>query len=430
MPLEPSRWLPDRGFFRKLMTLSSGTIAGQALVLLSSPLLTRLYDPQQFGVFAVFAAMAGIFAVNASLRYEFAVPVLRENSDAAAAVLLAMLGATASALLLAVVVAVAGERIATGLAIPELAAWLWLLPPAALLWGCGSALSYWSVRRGSYRVNGINRTLQLGTQAGGQVALGLAGAGMPGLLVGYIAGYVVRFGHFSSRLPAADRALLRAVRRDSLRQVARQSWRYPALAMPSSLLQAICDLAPVLLVAMLYGPAMAGWYGLSQRIMAAPVKILSEAASQVFLGEARGLDRRELHRFFLRTLTLFGGLGLLGTLPLLLFAPPLFGLVFGPEWREAGVIVQILVPLYLARFIVFPISQLLYIFNRQDLHFVVSVLNLLALGVSFGAGAVMQLDSRTTLIMFSLASAASFLLYLGISWRLVHVGSRLPSSAA
>ncbi|MEZ5864388.1 MAG: hypothetical protein R3D25_10115 [Geminicoccaceae bacterium] len=82
---------------------------------------------------------------------------------------------------------------------------------------------------------------------------------------------------------------------------------------------------------------MAGWYALAQRIMGAPVKILSDAASQVFLGEARRLAPGELHRFFLRTLALFAGLGILGTLPLLLFAPPLFVLVW-PDWREAGVI--------------------------------------------------------------------------------------------
>lgn len=429
MPFAPPRWLPDRGFFRKLLTLSSGTIAGQGLVLLSSPLLTRLYDPQQFGVFAVFAAMAGIFAVNASLRYEFAVPVMQEDDDAAAAALLAMLGAAGTALLLALLVALLGERVAGWIGVPALAVWLWLLPPAAVLWGCGSALSYWSVRRGSYRVNGVNRTLQLGSQAGGQVVLGLLGSGMAGLIVGYVLGYVVRFGHFLARLPAAERRRLTGCRPGQLGRVARLSWRYPALALPSSLLQAICDLAPVLLIAMLYGPATAGWYGLSQRLMAAPIKILSEAASQVFLGEARGLDRQGLHRFFLRTLALFGGLGLLGCLPLLLFAPPLFVLVFGPEWREAGVIVQILVPLYLARFVVFPISQLLYIFNRQDLHFVVSLLNLLALVGSFGLGALLELESRLTLIMFSLASASSFLLYLGISWRLAHLAGKPPAVA-
>lgn len=429
MPFAPPRWLPDLGFFRKLLTLSSGTMAGQGLVLLSSPLLTRLYDPQQFGAFAVFAAMAGICAVNASLRYEFAVPVMQEENDAATAALLAMLSAASTAILLAVLVALFGERIAGWVAVPELATWLWLLPPAALLWGCGSALSYWSVRRGSYRVNGMNRTLQLGMQAGGQVALGLLGAGVAGLIVGYMLGYVVRFGHFLSRLPAIERQLLIGSQPGELRRVARLSWRYPALALPSSLLQAICDLAPVLLVAALYGPASAGWYGLSQRIMAAPIKILSEAASQVFLGEARGLDRQRLHRFFLRTLALFSGLGLLGALPLLFFAPPLFVLLFGPEWREAGVIVQILMPLYLARFVVFPISQLLYILDRQDLHFVVSLLNLLALIGSFGLGAFLQLEIRTTLIMFSLASAGSFLLYLGISWRLAHLAGKLPVAA-
>lgn len=428
MPQLVTRWLPERGFFRKLLTLSTGTIAGQGLVLLSSPLLTRLFTPEQFGVLAVFTTFAGMAAVSTCWRYEFAIPVMQEEEDAAGMVVLAVLAAAISAGLLALWVMAFGGSVARLVEMPVLAAWLWLLPPAALVWGLGSALSYWSVRHNTYRINSVSRTLQLGSQAGGQVLLGLLGAGAPGLILGYAGGYLVRAGYFLLRLPRADRRGLGRWRPGVLARLARQQWRYPALAFPSSLLQAGCDLAPALLVAMLYGPAMAGWYALAQRIMGAPVKILSDAASQVFLGEARRLTPGELHGFFLRTLALFAGLGLLGTLPLLLFAPPLFVLVFGPEWREAGVVVQILVPLYFARFVVFPVSQLLYIFNRQDMHFLASLLNMLALVGSFGAGAILGLASETTLIMFSLGAAASFFFYLAIAWRLAHAAARRSSA--
>ncbi|MEO1020499.1 MAG: lipopolysaccharide biosynthesis protein, partial [Pseudomonadota bacterium] len=84
MPRRLIGLLPETPFLRKLSILASGTVLGQALVILSSPLLTRLFTPAEFGVFAVFAGLAGIAGGLAGLRYEFAIPVMEADADAAA----------------------------------------------------------------------------------------------------------------------------------------------------------------------------------------------------------------------------------------------------------------------------------------------------------------------------------------------------------
>jgi O-antigen/teichoic acid export membrane protein len=48
---------------------------GQAITVLVSPILTRLYTPEDFGVFGVYASILGIVTVVASLRYEYALPL-------------------------------------------------------------------------------------------------------------------------------------------------------------------------------------------------------------------------------------------------------------------------------------------------------------------------------------------------------------------
>ena len=65
-----------------------------------------------------------------------------------------------------------------------------------LLWGLTLPLALASIRRGAFRANALNKTLQLTTQATAQLGLGVAGAGGAGLVVGYCTGYVVRLGHF------------------------------------------------------------------------------------------------------------------------------------------------------------------------------------------------------------------------------------------
>ena len=67
-----------------MLTLVAGGALAQALPLLLGPLLSRLYTPQQFGQYNLFAAVSANIAVVACARYEFALPLLGEAREAAA----------------------------------------------------------------------------------------------------------------------------------------------------------------------------------------------------------------------------------------------------------------------------------------------------------------------------------------------------------
>ena len=200
MPRRLRHLLPDSSFLRKWWLLASGTIMGQALVVISSPLLTRLVTPEDFGLFAVFSALVGIAGGAAGLRYEYAVPLAAADEDAAAIAAVVVLTSAGLAALAAGLVWLCGGWFVERLDAALLGPWLWLLPPAIFVWGSGSALNYWSVRRGTYGVNAINRTLQLGAQTAGQLGTGFAGWGAPGLIIGYLFGYLTRLGNGDRRL--------------------------------------------------------------------------------------------------------------------------------------------------------------------------------------------------------------------------------------
>jgi O-antigen/teichoic acid export membrane protein len=419
MPHRLRRLVPESSFLRKWLLLASGTLMGQALVVISSPLLTRLFTPEEFGVFAVFAAIVGIAATLSGLRYEFAVPLASNDEDAAALVAVVVLTSGFLAAILAVFVWLIGDWLAGRLNVAELAHWFWLLPPALLIWGVGTALSYWSVRRHTYGVNALNRTVQLGTQTTGQLVMGVVGWGAPGLIVGYLCGYATRLGHFLVRLPRSDRQLLAAWQWSRLKAVAREHWRYPAFTLPSSLLARFLQLGPAIIIAAMFGPAMAGFYAVAQRVVGLPIRMLGEAASQVFLGELRGLERPALRHLFLRTLALFGGLALVAMLPLLFFAPPLFRLLLGDGWDEAGIFVQLLTPLYIARFIDVPISQLLNALNRHQLHFFLTLLNTAALIITFSAAFFLSFSIFETIVLLSALQTMGNLYRLLRCWQAV-----------
>ena len=75
-------YFPSNQFFRDTLILVGGTISAQVIVLLASPILTRIYSPEEFGILSVYSAILAFFTIFASLRYELAIP-LPEKKEAA-----------------------------------------------------------------------------------------------------------------------------------------------------------------------------------------------------------------------------------------------------------------------------------------------------------------------------------------------------------
>ena len=275
-----------RRFIQRLAVLSGGLAAGQAIILLVSPILTRLYTPSEFGVYALFTALNAIFINLVSLRYELAIPVARTDRDAAALACVALLAVSGLSLAGMPVVWLAGDWLAGFAGMPLMAQALWLLPPVVAVYSAGDVVSHWSIYRATFRLNAAGRVIQSGSQSVLQVGLGLLGYHGWGLLVGFVLGCFVRLGVLIWGTAPADRRLVARASSGEMAKLARANWQYPAFSTPASLLEASTQLLPLLFIAALFGPAFAGLYGLGQRLMGLPVRLFASAARNVFLGEA------------------------------------------------------------------------------------------------------------------------------------------------
>jgi O-antigen/teichoic acid export membrane protein len=390
---------------------------GQLILLCAMPLLTRLFTPEDFGLFGVLSALNGIFGLVMTGRYEFAIPISAKDDEAAAVLVLASLVVLFLTLLSLLLVWTLGDTLAELTGLPALIPLLWLVPPILFATGLGQPLEYWSIRRETLRLNGGSRVVQFGGQAASQVAFGVAGTGALGLTLGYGLGYLGRLIFFLVTLPATDRAAFAATRPLQICQLAWAFRRYPTYTASSSLLKSTTQFLPTILFAMFYGPAVAGVFDVAQRILNVPVRFLSVSASQVFLAEAAQRPAAEVKRLFIRTVPRFLLLGFVGMTPILLAGPALFALLFGEPWRDAGGFAQALVVAQLARFIAVPVSQAFNVFGRQDLEFTSSLLNGVALVVCFYLINWLELRPSAAVLLYSLATALGQLVMLVLAWR-------------
>ena len=327
-----------RGLLRAVLTLVAGGAIAQALPLLLGPWLTRLYTPQQFGVYHLFAAVSANLAVVACARYEFALPLVGDATDAAALRTLCLR-------------VLAGVTLASALAAAGWFAlssngWTAWLPAAVAVLGFLSLATLWATRAQAYRALAIARVVQYGGASLAQAGAALLGAGVQGLIVAPIAA------------AAAAAAVLRLPLKDDARP-APQRWRelarrfrdFPLLNTPHAFMGALQDTVSIAMIAAWQGPVAAGFWGLSLRYLKAPATLVGGAVSQALYpqlaahGAAVDHDAdaqaplrvtREGRAAVRRVMAGLAAIALPLVLLLWAFAPWAFERLFGTDWRGAG----------------------------------------------------------------------------------------------
>jgi O-antigen/teichoic acid export membrane protein len=388
---------------RASLTLLAGGALAQALPLLLGPWLTRLYGPEEFGRFHLFTAIAANLAVIACARYEFALPMATEATEAHALRRLALRLLAGATLLCALIGAVWAwrDQAADPLALPLAVASLGLLSLATL----------WATRLQRFRALAAARVLQHAGGAFAQGLAGVAGLGLAGLIGGpivaaFVAALWLRLPF--EKGPAAQPAI---------GDVARRYRDFPLLNAPHAFVGALQDTVAVALIASWLGSAEAGFWGLTLRYLKAPATLVGGAVSQALypqLSQA-GAGPTPASRQAVRRLMLMLAL-IASPLVLALWAlgPWAFEALFGPGWRPAGELARALALYIGLHFVASPLAVVTMAWRAQRWALKLALIGQLAFIGALAAG--MAWDG---LVGAGWAVSATMLLYFGsYFWRL------------
>ena len=359
------RLSPNR---RGVLAILGGTAGGQALALVSAPVLSRLYSPSDFGLFTVLASLAAIVGTVAALRFELAVPLPERERDAQGLVALGLMSTGLTFVLTSVLAAAAGSHLARAFNQPHLMTWLWCVPVIAAVMGAYLVLNQLAVRQRRYGAIGRRNLLQAVAMVATQVAAGLTDLKAGGLVLGLGVGQATSAVSLVNGSGLFTGEAREGRQRHRLIQIARRYRRFPLLLAPSGLLNVLGLQLPVILIAYWYGGSTAGWLGLTQRVLSLPVMLVGTAIAQVYIAELARASRDDLtraSRLFVvasQRLLVFAGAA---ALVLMVVAPSLFGLIFGARWTTSGEYAQALAVGLAAQLVAVPVSQTLIVFERQ-----------------------------------------------------------------
>ena len=139
-------------FNRNVVTVMTGTTIAQAIPIAIMPILTRLYTPEEFGIFALYVAIASIFGVIATARYELAIMLPKKDSEAANLFNLSIIITFIISLFTLLFVLIFHQPLINLIGNPEIGKWLYFIPLTVLFTGLYQTLNYWSSRKKNFLI--------------------------------------------------------------------------------------------------------------------------------------------------------------------------------------------------------------------------------------------------------------------------------------
>ena len=405
---------PRSEFSKNVLTLMTGTTIAQAIPIAISPILTRIYTPEDFGVFALFIAIVALLATLTTGQYDLAVMLPKYEKNALHIVRLSLFINTVFSSIIFLILFIFFDFFQSLLGTNSLGNLLFLIPFAVFLTGCYQTLNYWLNRKKQYKVLSTNKIIQSLTNSSSSVTLGIQDLGRDGLIISQLLAQALIVALLMRKIKVG--VILQGFSKLKVFAVAKRYIKFPKITMMQSFFNTATMQVPVLIISSFFTLKDAGFYSLANRVIASPISIVSSSLFQVFYQSFS--TQKEKQKFYKRKFIKINAMLLVPFILLWVFLEPIFGFIFGGEWMVAGVYAQILLPLLYMKFLsnVFTTTTYLYYEKQMEnfgLGILITILAVISLLVgvlidNIVVGLIAMSVSNSAVIVFKLYRSYGF----------------------
>ncbi len=356
---------------KHFITLLSGRLASQVILVVSTPILTRLYAPEDFGLVSLVNSMTQVPLIYLMGRLDQAIPQSRNDHEAGALATLAF-GFSLIITLSAFTLTYLGqdwldERYHSS----HLSSILLAAICMFLLISISKIGKQWATYREQHGVTASADLLQMFFQRGSPLAVyGVLGGGPWSLFSGYIFGTLVSGFIFITRL-RRDFVQCLNFNTKELWETLKEYKDFPLFLGATSIVMVLTWSLLSILLADFFGLAAVAWYGQAYALLFLPVSLLTQSSANIFyprLAQARD-HQDKLDQLTKMLSNLSFDLSLYPLFILLPIAPLLWGALLGKSFQMSGEIAQFLIPMAFINMLFSPLSVSVNVFHKQKTFF-------------------------------------------------------------
>lgn len=368
------------------MTLLTGTGFAQLIPVLASPILTRIYSPQEFGVFAFYFSLTSIINIASTGRLELAILIPKNESLSINVLKTSVLFSFFVSLSVFLILFVFKEELVGLLDNKIEVDLLFYIPFSIIIYGLYQNLNYWYNRKKKFKRISLNRIIQSTLIVIFQLLFGLSiSSSSEFLIISSILGQLITLILFILSFIKDYNYSLLKIKKSEVKLVLKRYRNFPLIDVPTMLMNLAANHAPNIFFNLMSMSSIAGNYYFTQRILQLPVTLISGSVLDVFKEEASALfrERGNAKEVYLKTLKFLISITLIPSIILFFIVEDLFPFVFGQDWSYAGSFAKILIPALALRFIANPLSYMIYIAEKQRINFLLMLFLLIGVISTF-----------------------------------------------
>jgi O-antigen/teichoic acid export membrane protein len=353
---------PLRGYFRDLFVVFSGSSIAEILPIIITPLLTRIYLPEDFGIYGFVLSIATLLGVFSTLRYENSIIIAKDYEEAHVALRLCEYISYASHFLLILLIIITSRFfLATN---DQYITWFMLIPLVSFSSAFLRVQISFATRKSNFKDISKIRILQAISIAFLSATFGLTALIENGLIWALIVGNVI--GILLFKLKQKERELIAW---QQIMLFFKRHKNFALYSLPAELVNTGTSRYPLLIAPIMFGTEVAGYLTLAYRLVGLPARFISTAVAQVFFQHTSTSARsaQNCRQLFLITSGVLLIISLVGFGSLFMVNDSVFETVLGAKWKNVGEYIRILIPLFAINFIVSPQSSLIYVAEKQSL---------------------------------------------------------------
>ncbi|WP_017798109.1 lipopolysaccharide biosynthesis protein [Oceanobacillus kimchii] len=398
--------LLKKPFVKSVVIMATGTIGAQIIKMGFSPIITRLYGPEAFGIMGVFISVIQIIIPIAALTYPFAIVLPKNDINAKKLMKLSIILSLVIAVIILSILLIFNKQIISIFNLKNISNFLFLIPLVVLLTTFMQVFEQWYIRKKQFKVNAKVTFYQTLIIESGKIGVGVfypfasvlviftvLTNGIKGLLLGI-------FGR-KTELKYEEEEVL------SMKSLAKKYKDFPIWRAPQKLIDATTQTLPVFMLTSFFSPLSAGFYTLCRSVLTIPSTFIGDAVGNVFyprINEAAH-KKENLNKLIKKAVLSLSCIGVLPYGLIIIFGPWLFSFIFGSEWVIAGEYARWLALWRFFRFINEPCIKTFPVLNAQPLHFKITVIQTVSGLIALGSGFYFFKNDTIAIALYSLSGS-------------------------
>ena len=344
-------------FTKNILTLMTGTAIAQAIPIAISPILTRIYSPEDFGVFALFVAIISILGNIANAKYELAIMLPKKDEDAINIFALGFLITCIISIIMLIFVITFNHYFIDSLKNEEIGFWLYFVPIAIFFSGMYNVLNYFNNRKKNYKDLRNATILKSIVLAIIQLSVGFFKQGVTGLISGQLLSNMFANMKLLNNI-LKNKILISRISILKMVVLAKKYSKFPKYSLPSTFLDDTTQKMNSLLFPKLFGFDLSGYFFLAHKIVNMPASLISNSISQVYFQKLSENKNKNINSFvfFTSTAKKLFIIALPIAILIYILSPYIFSFIFGEKWSFSGDIAKYLAFVFFIQFIVSPLS--------------------------------------------------------------------------